>query len=90
MEELQLPDASARPRTVLVVRVDPGDHVHTLTNGQCLLRIGDESRRLGTAQHQELLFDLELHHVLPPLLEVLGLVELEHKPSGNRVRSVQP
>ena len=57
VEELQLPDASARPRTVLVVRVDPGDHVHTLTNGQCLLRIGDESRRLGTAQHQEFLFD---------------------------------
>ena len=90
VEELQLPDASARPRTVLVVRVGPGDHVHTLTNGQCLLRIGDESRRLGTAQHQEFLFDLELHHVLPPLLEVLGLVELEHKPRGNRVRSVQP
>lgn len=63
--------------------------MHTLTNGQCLLRIGDESRRLGTAQHQELLFDLELQHVLP-LLEVLGLVELEHKPGGNRVRSFQP
>jgi len=27
---------------------------------------------------------------LPPLLEVLGLVELEHKPRGNRVRSVRP
>ena len=54
VEELQLPDASARPRTVLVVRVDPG---RTLTNGLCLLRIGDETRRLGTAQHQEFLFD---------------------------------
>lgn len=48
---------TARWTGSLVVRVDPGDHVRTLTNGQCLLRIGDECRRLGTAQHQELLFD---------------------------------
>ncbi|WP_375539346.1 DUF6855 family protein [Propioniciclava sp. MC1595] len=33
---------------------------------------------------------VELHHALSPLLEELGLVELEHKPRGNRVRAVQP
>lgn len=31
--------------------------VHTLTNGQCYLRVGDESRKLTAAQHQELMFD---------------------------------
>ncbi|WP_375539464.1 DUF6855 family protein [Propioniciclava sp. MC1683] len=33
---------------------------------------------------------VELHHALSPLLEELGLVELEHNPGGNRVRSFQP
>ncbi len=43
--------------TLLVYRVEPGDHVHTLTNGQCFLRVGDESRKLTLAQQQELSFD---------------------------------
>ncbi|MFT3887689.1 MAG: ATP-binding protein [Arachnia sp.] len=55
--ELEAEDANGRPTTVLVIRVDPGDQVHTLTNGQCYLRVGDASRRLTTAQHQELMFD---------------------------------
>lgn len=42
---------------LLVIRVEPGDRVHTLTNGTCYLRVGDESRRLTAAQQQELTFD---------------------------------
>lgn len=56
-EELDAISAAGDPVKVLVLRVDPGDHVHTLTNGQCYLRVGDQSRRLSAAQHQELTFD---------------------------------
>ena len=54
--QIDLP-ASGEPKRLLVLTVDPGDHVHTLTNGQCYLRVGDESRKLTAAQHQELMFD---------------------------------
>lgn len=42
---------------ILIFRVEPGDTVHTLTNGTCYLRVGDESRKLTPAQQQELTFD---------------------------------
>jgi ATP-dependent DNA helicase RecG len=44
-------------RVVLVLRVDPGEHVHETTKGDVYLRIGDESRKLGYAQRRELEFD---------------------------------
>lgn len=44
-------------RTVLVLRVDPGEGVHETTKGECYLRVGDESRRLGYAQRRELEYD---------------------------------
>lgn len=42
---------------LLVIRVDPGERVHELKNGDCYLRVGDESRRLNYRQRQELEFD---------------------------------
>lgn len=42
---------------VLLLRVDPGERVHQTTAGDCYLRVGDESRRLGFAQRQELEYD---------------------------------
>jgi ATP-dependent DNA helicase RecG len=42
---------------VLVARVSPGDVVHETSNGDCLLRVGDESRRLGFTARQELHYD---------------------------------
>lgn len=44
-------------KTLLVLRVDPGDRVHETTSGDCYLRVGDESRKLGFAQRQELEYD---------------------------------
>lgn len=44
-------------RTVLVLRVDPGEQVHETTKGECYLRVGDESRRLNYAQRRELEYD---------------------------------
>ncbi len=43
--------------SLLVIRVDPREVVHELTNGEVYLRVGDESRRLGFAARQELQFD---------------------------------
>lgn len=50
-------DDTHEPNSLLVVRVQPGETVHELTNGDCYLRVGDESRKLGFAQRQELHFD---------------------------------
>lgn len=43
--------------TLLVIRVEPGERVHELQNGDCYLRVGDESRKLNYHQRQELEFD---------------------------------
>ncbi|MGI8946909.1 MAG: ATP-binding protein [Ornithinimicrobium sp.] len=43
--------------TILVARVSPGEVVHETTNGECYLRVGDESRRLSFGQRQELHYD---------------------------------
>jgi ATP-dependent DNA helicase RecG len=45
------------PDSLIIIRVDPGERVHELTNGDCFLRIGDESRKLRHEQRQELEFD---------------------------------
>jgi len=42
---------------LLIARVEPGSVVHELTNGDCYLRVGDESRKLNFALRQELHFD---------------------------------
>lgn len=43
--------------SLLVVRVDPSERVHETQDGDCYLRVGDESRRLNFSQRQELEFD---------------------------------
>lgn len=48
---------TADGRVVLVLRVDPGEHVHETTKGDVYLRVGDESRKLGYAQRRELEYD---------------------------------
>lgn len=45
------------PRTMIVLRVEPGETVHHTHKGDCYLRIGDESRRLSAAQERELIYD---------------------------------
>lgn len=45
------------PDALLVIRVPPGETVHEMSNGDCYLRVGDESRKLGFAQRQELHYD---------------------------------
>lgn len=45
------------PDVFLVFRVDPGERVHEMKNGDTYLRVGDESRKLNFSQRQELEFD---------------------------------
>lgn|GEM_PF-4205795 len=45
------------PDVLLVFRVDPGERVHEMKNGDTYLRVGDESRKLNFTQRQELEFD---------------------------------
>lgn len=49
--------ATSTGQIVLVLRVDPGEHVHETTKGDVYLRVGDESRKLGYAQRKELEYD---------------------------------
>jgi ATP-dependent DNA helicase RecG len=42
---------------LLIVRIDPGERVHETHDGECYLRIGDESRKLSYTQRQELEYD---------------------------------
>lgn len=51
------PLSTPEGKTLLLLRVDPGDRVHETTSGDCYLRVGDESRKLGFAQRQELEYD---------------------------------
>ncbi|WP_199701538.1 ATP-binding protein [Jiangella rhizosphaerae] len=44
-------------RQLLLIRVDPGEVVHQHRSGECYLRVGDESRRLGFRERQELEYD---------------------------------
>lgn len=43
--------------SLLIVDVEPSDHVHTNTKDEVYLRVGDENRKLSFAQRQELLYD---------------------------------
>ncbi len=49
--------SSSNGRVVLMLRVNPGEHVHETTKGDAYLRVGDESRKLGYAQRRELEYD---------------------------------
>jgi ATP-dependent DNA helicase RecG len=45
------------PDLLLVMDVEPSDVVHANVRDEVYLRVGDENRRLGFAQRQELLYD---------------------------------
>lgn len=57
VEQTDCLNESGDADTLLVFRVPPSESVHEMTNGDCYLRVGDESRRLTFMQRQELHFD---------------------------------
>jgi ATP-dependent DNA helicase RecG len=50
-------DRGGEPNELLVFQVEPSESVHANQKDEVFLRVGDENRRLGFAQRQELLFD---------------------------------
>jgi ATP-dependent DNA helicase RecG len=50
-------DERAEPNRLLVLEVHPSEVVHANQRDEVFLRVGDENRRLGFAQRQELLYD---------------------------------
>lgn len=57
VEQVACVTVSGDAGALLVFRVPPSESVHEMTNGDCHLRVGDESRRLTFMQRQELYFD---------------------------------
>jgi ATP-dependent DNA helicase RecG len=49
--------ATGRRDHLLVIEVEPSDLVHTTTKDDAFLRVGDENRKLGFKQRQELVYD---------------------------------
>lgn len=56
-KELNCINVAGLRDVLLVFRVEPGERVHEMKNGDCYLRIGDETRKLNYTQRQELEFD---------------------------------
>lgn len=50
-------NSSGEMDSIVVIRIDPSEQVHELKDGECFLRVGDESRRLRHDQRQELEYD---------------------------------
>jgi ATP-dependent DNA helicase RecG len=55
--EVECRDEQDRPNHLLVIRIDPGERVHETHEGECYLRVGDESRHLSYVQRRELEYD---------------------------------
>jgi ATP-dependent DNA helicase RecG len=50
-------DRGGEPNDLVVFQVEPSESVHANQKDEVFLRVGDENRRLGFVQRQELLFD---------------------------------
>ena len=50
-------NSKGEPDALVTITIDPSESVHELTNGDCYLRVGDESRKLRHDQRRELEFD---------------------------------
>jgi ATP-dependent DNA helicase RecG len=56
-EEVRCITTAGEEDILLAIRIEPGERVHETSNGECLLRVGDESHRLTYTQRRELEFD---------------------------------
>jgi ATP-dependent DNA helicase RecG len=55
--ELACTNERGEADAIVVIEIDPSDRVHENVRGQSFLRVGDENRRLGPLEVQELHFD---------------------------------
>ena len=78
MDEVAVP-VDDDDRTLLVIRVEPSETMHSMTNGTVYLRVGDESRKLSLAQKQELAYDrgAASYEASPVALDVSDLDQVQ-------------
>jgi ATP-dependent DNA helicase RecG len=50
-------NADGQPDHLLVMEIEPSEHVHANNRDEVFLRVGDENRKLSFVQRQELLYD---------------------------------
>lgn len=63
--------ADGTPDRLLIIEVPPSEQVHSTHRDHVYLRIGDESRRLGFRERQELLYDKgQAHFDGTPLVDI--------------------
>lgn len=55
--DIECLDHNGRPIHLLTFEIAPGETVHEAVSGECYLRVGHESRKLGFTQRQELTYD---------------------------------
>jgi ATP-dependent DNA helicase RecG len=68
-------DSRGDPNELFIFQIEPSESVHANQKDEVFLRVGDENRKLGFAQRQELLFDK-------------GQASYEARPSGASLESV--
>jgi ATP-dependent DNA helicase RecG len=56
-QEVPCRNQAGMPDRLLIIRIEPGERVHEAIDGECYLRIGDESRKLTYNHRQELEYD---------------------------------
>lgn len=61
-DRLEVLDAHGDRTHLLLIEIPPSELVHETQKGECFLRVGDESRKLGYLQRQELHYDRGAAH----------------------------
>jgi ATP-dependent DNA helicase RecG len=79
--------ADGSPDHLLAIDVPPSSQLHVNRRDECLLRIGDEDRRLGFHQRQELLYDKGQAHFDATLIKRRG-IELDQRLVADLARRI--
>lgn len=82
-------DSRGEPNDLLVFEVKSSDVVHANQKDEVFLRVGDENRRLGFAQRQELLYDKGQASYEARPVEGAGFELLDEKLLGEYVAAVK-
>lgn len=78
-DQIAVRNSKGEVDALLLARVEPGEQVYELKNGECYLRVGDESRRMSFAQRQELHYDRGLASFDGQLSPVTNVGDLDQE-----------
>jgi ATP-dependent DNA helicase RecG len=57
VEEIPCTNARGEPDRIVLIEIESSERVHETVKGETYLRVGDETRRLGPLEAQELRYD---------------------------------